>query len=135
MIAVTLVLFVGAAVVVVVMPIVFVVVVKAMVCAGAVIDTLVEVLTIDVRADVLINAVDAVETTLEIAVSVLYSVDDVLSNVAFDSLMDTFASVLVVIMIDVLSGIDVDALVDVKVNAFAGLMTLDFPMSVKDFGF
>ena len=122
-------------VIVVVMPIVFVVVVKAMVCAGAVIDTLVEVLTIDVRADVLINAVDAVEITLEFALPVLYSVNEVLSNLAVDLLMGAFASVVVVKMIGVLSGIDVDALVDVNVNVFAGIMGGEFAMSAPLEGF
>ena len=112
-----------------------VVVIVAIWCSGEVIDTLVEVLTIDVRADVLINAVDAVEITLEFALPVLYSVNEVLSNLAVDLLMGAFASVVVVKMIGVLSGIDVDALVDVNVNVFAGIMGGEFAMSAPLEGF
>ena len=140
-IAVVFVLVVGVLVVVVVlvavvlMPIVFVVVAKAMVCAGAVIDPLAEVVVIDVRADVLINVVDAVEITLEFALSVLYSVDEVFSNVVVDLLMGAFSGVRVVIMIGVRSGSDVDVLVDVNVNVFADIMSVDFAMPAPLEGF
>ena len=73
------------------------VVVGALVCAGAVIDAFVEVLTVDMRADVLI----------------------VVSNVAVDLLMDA----LIDIIRDALTNINVDVLVGVNGNVFAGVMT------------
>ena len=78
-IAVSLVMLVLVMEVVMLMPVLMVadavatVVVKAMACAGAVSDKSVGVLVIDVvRADVLIDVVDTVATTLECDVSVLY---------------------------------------------------------------
>ena len=71
---------------------------RALVCAGAVIDTFVEVvLTIGMRVGVLI----------------------IVSNVAADLLMGALDD----ITRDVLTNIDVDALVNVNGNLFAGVMT------------
>ena len=68
----------------------------------------------------LINVVNAVEITLEFAVSVSCSVY-VLSDGAFDLLMNALAGVLAGVIISGLSGIDVDVLVEVNVNMFAGV--------------
>jgi hypothetical protein len=86
-------------VVVVVLVVVLLVIVqfRALVCAGVVIATFVDVLTVDIRVDVLI----------------------IVSNLTVDLLMDALTD----IIRDVLSNIDVDVLADVNVNVFAGVMT------------
>ena len=72
--------------------------------AGAVIDTFVEVLTVGMRVDVLI----------------------VVSNVAVDLLMDALTGIILGLLAN---NIGVDVLVEVNVNAFAGVITaFDFPM-------
>ena len=96
---------------------------KDLVGAGGVIDKLVGVLAVDV----LINVVYAVEITLGFAVSVSYSVD-VLCDGAVDLSMNTFVSVLTVVLIGGLPGVDVDVLVDVNANVFAGVTTVKFVM-------
>ena len=75
----------------------------------------------------LINVVYAVEITLGFAVSVSYSVD-VLCDGAVDLSMNTFVSVLTVVLIGGLPGVDVDVLVDVNANVFAGVTTVKFVM-------
>ena len=49
--------------------------------------------------------------------------------------MDAFAGVLVVIMIDVLSGIGVDVLVNANVNVYIGVMAVGFTMPATLEGF
>ena len=84
--------------------------------------------------DVLINVVFAVEITLEFATSVSCSVY-VLYDGAVDLLANALA-VLTVVIISGLSGIDVDVLVEVNVNMFAGVMTeVKFVMSASLEGF
>ena len=73
--------------------------------------------------DVLINVVNAVEITLDFAVSASCAVC-VLSDGAVDLSMNTFAGVLTVVVISGLPGMDFDVLVDV----FAGVMTVKFVM-------
>ena len=70
---------------------------RALVCAGAVIDTFVEVLTVAMRVDMMI----------------------VVSEVAVGLLMDALTDMI----LGVLTSIGVEVLVDVNVNVFAGLMT------------
>ena len=101
---------------------------KVMVCAGEVGDTLVEVVVIGVWVDVLINAVDAVAIVLRFAVSASYSVY-VMSGAEVELLMDEFAGVLADIILGFLSGTGVDALLDVNVNVFAGVVTVMFVIS------
>ena len=91
--------------------------VKSLVWAGTVIDTLGDMLTINVRADV-----------------VSYSVD-VLSGVVVGLLMDAFADVLAAITIAVLRGIGVDVLADVNVNTFASAINVKFAMPARSKGF
>ena len=108
-----------------VMPVVFVLLVVVIVvveakdtaCAGAVINTLVEVVAIDV--------VDAVAIALGFALPVSYSVY-VLSDVVVDLVTGAFAGVIAGML---LSGSGVDALVYVNVNVFAGVMTVRFAIS------
>ena len=75
---------------------VVVVVVKALVCAGAVIGTFVEVLTADIRDNVLI----------------------IVSDVTVDLLMDALTD----IIRDVRTNIGIGVLVDKNLNVFAGVM-------------
>ena len=80
-----------------------VVVVRVLVCDGALID-IVEVLTVDMRVDVLI----------------------VVSDVAVDLLMDALTDITLSVMTD----IDVGVLVDVNVNVCAGeMIAFDFAIS------
>ena len=88
--------------VVILTSVVVVLVAKVLAWAGRAIDILVEVLTIDVRPDV----VDAGPIASEFAVPVSYSLDIVLSAVVI--LMDAFAGVL--------SANSVDALLDMNVT-------------------
>ena len=99
--AVTLVVTVVVAVLKVVL---IVVVTRALVWAGGVIDTFVEVLTVDMRVEVLI----------------------IVSDVAVNLLMDAFTAMIR----GVLNNIDVGMLVDVNVDVFADVMTaFEFIMS------
>ena len=52
-----------------------------------------------------------------------------LSDVAVEVLMDALAGGLTVIRISVLTGIGVDVSLDVNVNAFAGTITLEQPLT------
>ena len=80
------------------------VLVRAFMCAGAVIEMFVKVLTLDMRIDVL----------------------SIVSGMAVDLLMDALTDIKRV----VLSNINVDVLVDVNENLFAGVMTaFDFATS------
>ena len=100
------------------------VVIKVMMWAAAIINMVVavEVLLIEVLADVKISVVDAIVIVLKFALSVLYSVD-VPSDVNVDLLTDG-------VMFSALSGICIELLVDVNANAFVVVMTdLDFPVS------
>ena len=106
-----------------------VVVAKAMVCAGEVFDSLVEVVVIGMWVDVLINVLDAVAISLRFAVPVSHTVVYVMSGVEVDSLVDEFAGVLAGIILGVLSGTGIGALVDMNVNVFAGVVTVRFVMS------
>ena len=82
------------------------VVVRALVCAGAVVGTFVEVLTVDMRVGVVI----------------------IVSNVTVDLLAD--------IMIGVLTNVGVDALLYVNANVFTVVYTaLEFPVSTPLEGF
>ena len=72
--------------------------------------------------DVPINVVNAVEITLEFAVSASCSVY-VLSDGEVDLLKDAWAGVLTVVVIGGLAGIDVDLLVELNVNMLAGVTT------------
>ena len=91
--------------------------VKSLVWAGTVIDTLGDMLTINVRAGV-----------------VSYSVD-VLSGVVVGLLMDAFADVLAAILIGVLTGISVDVLAGVNANAFVAVMIAESVMPSPSEGF
>ena len=83
----------------------------------------------------MINVVIAVEITLEFAVSVSCSVS-VLYDGASDLLTNAWAGVLAAVIINGLSGIDIDVLVEVNVNMFAGVMTeVKFVMSASLEGF
>ena len=118
LVEVTLIIVLEVTVVVVVIAEVVVIIgVKALLGAGEVIDTLFVVMVIDV----LINVVNAVEITLEFAVSVPCSVG-ALSDEVVDLLMNALAVV-------GLPDIDVDVLVDVNVNVFAGVITVKFVMT------
>ena len=77
--------------------VILVVVIRDPVCAGAVIDTFVEVLTIGMRVDVLIIVSDAT------------------SDLCMDALTEIIRTVL--------TNIGVGVLVDVNLNAFAGVTT------------
>ena len=94
------------------------IVVKDVVGAAEVVDTLVGMLVIDV----LTNAVNAVAITLALTMSVSCSVD-VLSDGAVDLLMDVLAGVLTGVVIVGLANIGVGVLVEVNVNMFAWVMT------------
>ena len=69
--------------------------------------------------DVLIKVANAVEITLEFAVPASCSV----CVGAVDLLKDVWAGVLTVLVIGGLAGIDVDLLVELNVNMFAGVTT------------
>ena len=86
--------------------------VKSLVWAGEVIDTLGEVLVIDVRVDVAINVLGAVTIAFgfPLAVPILYSVD-------------------------VLTSFGVNVLLDVNENAFVVVMTVTFAMPAPSEGF
>jgi len=111
----------------------------AALCAGAVINTLVEALTFgDAVMNVLVAvnilsggeiiAMVAVVVDLESARTVSKSVD-LLAVVVVDRFVDAMAGVLAGITVGVLSGKDVDVLPDVNANVFASLMTaLEFAM-------
>ena len=63
----------------------------------------------------MVNVVNAVDITLEFAVSVSCSVD-VLSDGAVDLLMDVLAGLLIIVVIGGVSEIDIDVLVDMNIN-------------------
>ena len=107
-----------------------VVVTKALVWVRAVIDILIEVLTIiGVRADVVIDALTEAMVgvgvdvmALYFAVPVAYSVG-LLSDVVVDALIDPLADVIM----DFVSGIGVEVLPDANGNAFTSLtIVLEF---------
>ena len=87
----------------------------------------VEVLVIDVLADVEIIVVGAIVIVLKFALPVSYSVDVPSSDVAVDLFMDALTGV----MLGVLTGIGIGVLTDVGANAFAVVMMtdLEFPVS------
>ena len=132
-VAVVLVVRVVVKGVVVVVEAVPTVAVKYPVWAGAVIDTLVEMLDIGVRADVLV--VDAVAITLGVSVSVSKKGVDMLSDVVNDLLMDAFAGVRATIIFGIVSAIDVFVLVDVNINEFVVVITVEFVMPAPSEGF
>ena len=113
--------------------VVLTVAVKSLVWAGAVIGTLGEMVDIDVRADVLV--VDAVAITLGVSVPVSKKGVDMLSDVVNDLLMDAFAGVRATIIFGIVSAIDVFVLVDVNINEFVVVITVEFVMPAPSEGF
>ena len=112
--------------------VVLTVAVKSLVWAGDAIDMLLEMY--DVRADVMINMVDAVAIVLGFAASVSSSAD-MLSDVVFDLLVDAFADARAAIIIGALPDIDIALLLGVKENAFVVVVTLKFVMPAPSEGF
>ena len=99
--------------------VIVVVVVEVLVCAAGIINmvVVVEVSVISVLADVRIMLVDVIVIVSELALTLSYSVD---------TSSDEFADVL----IDVLSRIEIEELVDVNASVIAVVMTaLEFPVS------
>ena len=83
---------------------------------------IVEVLVIDVLADVGIMMAGVIVIVLKSALSVSYSVEDESPDIVVDLFMDVLTSV----VLGVLTGV----LTDVSANAFAVVMIdLDFPVS------
>ena len=106
--------------------VVMVIVVKVMVCAAAIFNK-VDVLVIDVLADVEIIVVGAIVIVLKFALPVSYSVDVPSSDVAVELFMDALAGV----MLAVLAGMGIGMLTGVSANAFTVAMTaLEFPVSM-----
>ena len=136
--------------------VVVVVVIRVLVCAGVVINTFAEVLTVDMRVDVLIIESDvAVVVMISVVVAVVVVVVLVLSGVS-DMAVVVVTSVVVVVVVvvvlvlsgvsdmavdllmdalaavtrGVMDGIDVDLIMIMDVNVFAAVMTVfEFVMS------
>ena len=98
---------------------------KVSVCAAGIINmvVVVEVSVIAVLADARIMLVDVIVIVSQLALTLSYSVD-----MSSDELAD--------VMIDTLSGIEIEELADVNASVIAVVMTaLDFPVSTPLQGF